>query len=134
MSKTKKDKELPIDKREFTYEILLSKGLGKLTKKASDMLTTLAYNAINSTRTKYQNEDDMFDCLHTGLMKLFEKWTSFNPNVTTNTFAYFTEIYKRGIMEGYNELYARKGLDKDEKYVNHISINNTNNGQGLYNI
>lgn len=133
MSKLKKEKELPINKRDFTYEILLSKGLGKLTPYAKQMLYDLGTNAINSTRTKYKSQDDMYDCLQTGLMKLYEKWTSFNPSVTINTFAYFTEIYKRGVMEGYNELFARKGLDKNDKYINHISINSTNNGQGLYN-
>jgi hypothetical protein len=133
MARKRKDPDqLPINKRVFTYEILLSKGLGKLTPKASQMLLDLGNNAINTVRHKYSDSEDVLDCSQHGLMKLFEKWQSFNPDVTTNTFAYFTEIYKRGVNEGFNDIYAKKGLTQD-KYVKDLYINSSNNGQGLYN-
>lgn len=123
----------PINAKEFTYEILLSKGYGKLTRKAEKIFVILAENAIR--KKPYYNDDDRKDCLQTSYLNLFTNWKSFNPDKTTNAFAYFTEIHKRSSTEMLNELYFKKGLKKeDQKYVKTISINSTNNGNGLYNI
>lgn len=130
------NKKMPIDKREFTYEILLSKGLGKLTRKAEKLLILLADNAINKSRHRITNEDDLHDCLQTSKLNIFKNWYKFNPDVTNNAFAYYTELHKRSIPEFINELYSLRGIKtkEEQKSMQMISINNTNNGQGLYNI
>lgn len=129
MSKTKN----PVNPRVFTYEIIISKGLGKLTRKAENMLITLAERAIR--KKTYYYDEDKNDCLQTSYLNIFTNWQSFNPDKTNNAFAYFTEIHKRSTTEMINTLYMKKGLKKEEqKYVRTISMNSSNSGQGLYNV
>lgn len=123
----------PINAKEFTYEILVSKGLGKLTRKSEKMLVLLAEGALR--KKTYFYEEDKKDCLQTSYLNMFTNWQSFNPDKTINAFAYFTEIHKRSTTEMINTLYMKKGLKKEEQsYIKTISINSTNNGQGLYNV
>ena len=51
----KKRKKNPVDDTEFTYEILLSKGIGKLTRKAEKNIVILVENAIKKTYYKFDN-------------------------------------------------------------------------------
>jgi hypothetical protein len=126
-------KKNPINAIKFTYEIIISKGLGKLTRKSENMLIMLAERAIR--KKTYFYEEDRKDCLQTSYLNLFTNWQSFNPDKTTNAFAYFTEIHKRSTTEEINRLYMKKGLKKEEqKYVKTVSINSSNSGQGLYNV
>jgi hypothetical protein len=129
----KKKATNPINAKELTYEVLLSKGLGKLTSRAKKMFIILAEHAIH--KKPYYDAEDKKDCLQTAYLNIFTNWQSFNPDKTNNAFAYFTEVHKRSSTEMLNELYFKKGLKKDEqKYIKTISINSTNNGNGLYNI
>lgn len=125
----------PVNNRDFTYEILLSKGLGKITRKAEKMLILLADNAIHQVRRKITDPDDLHDCLQTAKLNLFKNWYMFNPDVTYNAFAYYTEMHKRSIPEFMDKKNKKKGLTKEQQNnVQFISLNNTNDGQGLYNI
>ncbi len=123
----------PVNAKKFTYQILISKGRGKLTRAAEKMIVDLAYNAIRK-KTYYINEDKE-DALQTSLFNMLNNWLSFNPDKTENAFAYFTEIHKRSTVESINTFYMKKGLKKEEqKYIKCISINSVNNGQGMYNV
>ena len=51
----------------------------------------------------------------------------------SNIFAYFTEIFKRGMAKGFNEIYKKKGDDEDNP-IRMMSINSSNDGQGMHNI
>lgn len=125
-------KKNPVNPRDLTYETILSKGLGKLTRKASNMLVILVENAINKKEYDY---DDKHDCMQTSYFNILSNWQKFNPDKTNNAFAYFTEIHKRATTEYINFFYMKKGLKKEEQNsIRTISINSTNNGQGLYNI
>lgn len=123
----------PINSKELTYEIIISKGLGKLTKRAETLLLLLVEHVIR--RQDYYNNDDKFDCLQTSYYNIFTKWKSFNPDKTINAFAYYTEVHKRSTVEMLNTLYNKKGLSDSEQHsIKTISINTSNNGGGLYNI
>lgn len=127
------DKINPVNAKKFTYQILISKGKGKLTKEAETMLIDLAYNAIR--KKTYYCSEDKDDCVQLSLYNMLNNWQSFNPDKTDNAFAYFTEIHKRSTAEMLNTLYLKKGLNKeDQKYIKTISINSINNGQGMYNL
>jgi hypothetical protein len=117
-----------INKKEMYKQIVLSKAYGKLTKPAEDMLIRLANETIK--RKSYRSDDDKHDCLYAGIQALFSNWFNFNEEKFDNSFAYFTEIFKRGIAGGMNALYKKKGQKKDQK-ITVISMNSSNDGDGL---
>ena len=79
---------------------------------------------------RYYSNDDKLDCYQTGLLDMFENWYNFNEDKSTNAFAYFTEIFKRGLARGWNNLYKKKG--DNEHQIKLISINGANDGNGLF--
>ena len=66
-------------------------------------------------------------------MALFANWQSFNPEKFSNAFAYFTEVSKRGIAEGFNQVHNRRGLEKGER-ARMVSINSANNGEAMFSL
>lgn len=116
--------------KDLLAEILVSKETGELTYKAQEMFQLLAQRTIRKMR--YYNPCDKDDCMQTGLLDMFANWRNFDVEKSRNAFAYFTEIFKRGIARGYGELYKKKG-DPDGLY-RHISIESSNEGDGIYNI
>jgi len=123
-------KKLYLKNKDLLQEILISKEHDKLTFKAQEMFQLLALRTIR--KMHYYNPTDKDDCMQTGLLDMFANWRNFDSTKSTNAFAYFTEIFKRGIARGYGELYKKKG-DPDGIYQ-HISIESSNEGDGIYNI
>lgn len=117
-----------INKKELYREIVISKAYGRLTRKSENMLVLLANETIK--RKSYRSEDDRHDCLYAGIQALLSNWFNFNEERYDNAFAYFTEIFKRGIAGGLNTLYKKKGQKKDQK-ITVISMNSSNDGEGL---
>lgn len=116
--------------KEFYQEIIKCKEQDKLTYEAEQMFILLATRCIK--KMKYYNPSDREDCLQTGLMIMFSNWRNFDPAKSTNAFAYFTEIFKRGMAKGFNELYKLKG-DPENK-IKCVSIQSSNEGDGIYNL
>lgn len=119
-----------LSNKQLYVEIIVSKAKGKLSKKAEDMIMLLGERAIKKKR--YNDSDEEMDCLHTGLLTVYEKWYNFDENITTNTFAYFTEIFKRATAKQFNDLYKKKG-DLNGS-IKTISIERANDGNGLHSI
>lgn len=117
-----------INKKEFYKQIVISKAYGKLTRPAEKMLILLANETIK--RKSYRSDDDRHDCLYSGIQALLCNWFNFAEDKYDNAFAYFTEVFKRGIAGGMNTLYKRKGQKKDQK-ITVISMNSSNEGNGL---
>ena len=107
--------------------MIVSKAQGRLTKKAEKMLELLARETIKKMR--YWSNDDKMDCYQSGLLDMFQNWYNFNEEKSVNAFAYFTEVFKRGIAKGYNELYKKKG-DNDHQ-IKLLSIEGSSDGSGL---
>jgi hypothetical protein len=120
-----------LSNKELYVEIIISKAQGRLTRRAQGMLELLAKRTIKKMR--YWNNDDRLDCYQSGLVDMFDNWYNFNEEKSKNAFAYFTEIFKRGIAKGFNELYKRKGQD-DNYPIKMFSIDSANEGQGMHNI
>lgn len=116
--------------KDLYMEIIVSKATGKLTNKSKLMLEILAKRTIKKMR--YRSNDDKLDCYQSGILDMFSNWYNFNEEKSDNAFAYFTEIFKRGIARGYNDLYKKKG-DNDHQ-IRLISIESSNDGQGLHSI
>lgn len=122
----------PVNARKLTYEIILSKGLGRLTKRAEEMLYILVNNAIR--KSSFYKDDDKYDAIQTSFLNIYLKWESFNPSKADNAFNYFTEVHKRSIAESINTFYDKPGLKKHEqKKMRFISIQSSNEGKGIYN-
>lgn len=122
--------QIYLKNKDFYNEIIKSKEIDELTPQAQQMMILLANKTIKKMR--YYNPIDKEDCLQTGLMIMFSNWRNFDETKSTNAFAYFTEIFKRGIAKGFNELYKLKG-DPDRK-IKTVSINSSNDGDGIYNL
>jgi hypothetical protein len=131
--KPKKVKEKNyLNNKDLYNEIVTSLEQAKLTPRAEKMFIILSEKV--STKMQYRNPDDKKDCIAFSQLDLFRYWKGFNPKYL-NAFAYFTEIAKKGLAKGWNNLYPKK-------YKNTISIDgsssSTNNyddntsGNGLY--
>ena len=128
-----KKEELPkVPAVKFAYEIILSKGIGTLTKKAETMIYNLGNNAIR--KKIYVDENMRLDCLQTGFLNMYKKWQNFNPDKTINAFAFFTEIFKRSTTEGKQYIEGHKTSKKGSTPITFISLDSINDGNGMYNI
>lgn len=127
----KKDNKIVyLKNKDFVVEIIKSKELDELTEPAKGMMILLANKTIKKMR--YYNPIDRDDCLQTGLLIMFSNWRNFDENKSTNAFAYFTEIFKRGIAKGFNEIYKLKGDPNGDTKL--ISMHGSNDGDGIYNL
>lgn len=95
--------KLYLNNLELTYEIILSQGKGKLTNKAEEMLISICDNMIRKFNYKY--DEDRYDCKMTGLLQILEKWKGFDHIKHNNSFAYFSEVSKRAIAAGFNQIH-----------------------------
>lgn len=119
-----------LSNKELYCEIIVSKAQGRLTRPAQKMLELLGKKTIKKMR--YWSEDDKMDCYQSGLLDMYQNWYNFNENKSVNAFAYFTEIFKRGLAKGFNEIYKKKG--DNENLVKVISIEGSNDGNGIHSI
>jgi len=108
-----------VDNRLLHIELIISQAKGKLSPVASSMIILIAKNIIKKFR--YSNLEDKEDCLSNAYLIIFKNWVSYNPDVTTNAFAYMSELCKRSIAAGWNQLTKRKGMKEGENYK-HISM------------
>jgi hypothetical protein len=120
-----------LDDNDLFYEIVLSKGKGKLTKKAEKMLILIGNNTIRKKEKYYRSDDDRNDCLHQGFLVMFQNWQNFNEKRYKNALPYFTEIFKRAMAFGLKEIY---NIKNNREKVTMISLDYSNDGNGLHNI
>jgi hypothetical protein len=121
-----------LNDRELYYEIILSKGKGYLTDKGAYYFQLIAKNTIKRKSKDYKDSDDMYDCMQTGLLRMFEEWRGFDEKKFKHALPYFTEIFKRGTAAGYNEIYNKKSYYSDR--IKTISIDSSHDGKGLHHI
>jgi DNA-directed RNA polymerase specialized sigma subunit len=93
--------------RDLYKEIIISKEMGKLTPQAQRMLYLLGKNIIK--KFSYSNPMDREDCLQEGMLQLYKNWMLFDEHKSENTFAYYTEVFKRGVAQSFNRNYQKKG-------------------------
>lgn len=120
-----------LEDHELYYEIVLSKGKGKLTRRAENMLILIGNNIIRKKEKYYKTKDDRDDCLNQGLLMMFQNWTNFNERRYKNALPYFSEIFKRAMAGGLKEIY---NIKPNREKITMISLDSSNEGQGLHNI
>lgn len=119
-----------LEDHELYYEIVLSKGKGKLTKNAERMLILIGNKIITKKERNYKSIDDRNDCLQQGLYMMFRNWQNFNEKRYKSALPYFSEIFKRAMAQGLKEIYNIKNKEK----ISMISLDSSNDGHGLHNI
>jgi len=112
-----------LNNRDLLMEIKLSKEKGNLTPTAVKMLILLSEKL--QTRLKYQDDEDRKDCLAFAQLDLLSYWDRFDENKSSNAFAYYTQIAKKGLAKGWNKLHPNK-------YSNTISIDGKTSDSALY--
>ena len=103
-------------------EIIRCKETDILSREAIDMLTLMAKKF--STKLNYVYVEDREDCIAFAVMDCYMYWRGYNPDVSQNAFAYFTQMIKNGMGKGWRRLYGN--FPKSKK----ISVNNSK----IYNI
>tara|TARA_B100000900_G_scaffold402169_1_gene407738 strand:- start:22433 stop:22798 length:366 start_codon:yes stop_codon:yes gene_type:complete len=114
-----------LNNRDLLEEIKKSREQDELTPKALKMLMMLAERSSN--RLQYRDPDDKQDCIAYAYMDLYRYWRNFDPARSSNAFAYFTEVAKRGFAKGWNALHPKK-------YHGTVSINGSADSDGIYTI
>jgi len=104
-----------LNNRDLLEQIIISKEQGELTPKALEFLMLLADKC--SRKLTYRNPEDRQDCIAYAYMDLYRYWRNFNPEKSTNAFAYFTEIALH-----------------PKKYHGTVSINGSSDSEGIYTI
>jgi hypothetical protein len=118
---------LYVKSRELYEEICISLEKKELTPKAITMLILIAERA--NQKLKYNNPQDKEDCIGFALLDLFKYWDRFNPEKTTNAFAYYTQLAKHGYAKGWNKLYPGK-------YKGTLSLegSRSSDSEGIYSV
>jgi hypothetical protein len=120
---------IPIDGKMMLEETLKSLEQDQLTPELERIFIALGKNIIRKKGKDFKSKDDMMDCLQEGYNALFTRWRSFDINISNNAFAYYTEIFKRGMARGFNEITNRK---KKYECNGYVSIERGNEGEGLF--
>lgn len=94
-----------LNNTDFTNEIIKCKGTDKLSDEAVRMFMLLAERA--NRRLDYEDPRDREDCIQSALYDLVKYWRNFDPNVSNNAFAFFTQVAKNGYAKEFNKI--RKG-------------------------
>jgi len=121
-----------LNDNDLYFEIVLSKGRGKLTRTAEKMFILIAKETIRKKESSYKNRDDKDDCMQQGLLRMFENWKGFNERKFSLALPYMTEIFKRGMADGWNTISNKKSYSDDNLVF--ISLDSSNDGKGLHNI
>lgn len=101
--------KLDINNADFTREIILSKANGKLTGKATDYFVKLANHAIKAL--PYTDPRDREDCIQFALLDLLLYWKNFDPNISSNAFAFFTQITYNGYAKGFKKIHKANAIE-----------------------
>ena len=125
------DNKQYLSNKDFYIEIIYSKSTGRLTNKAKKMIELLGKKTIKKMRYFYS--EDRNDCYMSGLLDMYDNWLDFDEEKGSNAFAYFTEVFKRGMSKGLLQLYKKKGIPFNES-IHTVSLNSANEGQGMHNL
>lgn len=120
-----KKKKQFLNNKDFYNEIVKSKEQNELTVTAQKMLILLVKRA--STKLLYIDPEDRKDCIAMAYLDVFKYWRSFKPEYSTNAFAYYTEIIKKGFAKAWN-------VSHPKKYAGTISLDRSEDSDGIYSL
>jgi DNA-directed RNA polymerase specialized sigma subunit len=70
---------------------------------------------------QYKYPEDKQDCIAVAIMDCFLYWRNYNPEKSSNAFAYISQIVKMGMCKSFRKIYGKFPLSKRVS-VNHSKI------------
>lgn len=95
--------KLEVNNEDFVKEIMISKGRNELTTKAVDYFIKIANHAIR--KLHHKDPRDREDCIQFALLDLLLYWRNFDPTVSNNAFAFYTQMTYNGYAKGYKKIH-----------------------------
>jgi DNA-directed RNA polymerase specialized sigma subunit len=95
-----------IQPAELLKEIIESKKNGELSPRALEMLMKMTQEI--SKMLKYRQPEDKEDCIAFALEDIIRYWDRFDPEKSTNAFAFYTQMIKNGLAKGWGKLHPIK--------------------------
>lgn len=99
-----------IKNADLKQELVKSKEQEKLTHEAIIMFMEMAKKL--SLKFNYVYEEDRADCIQFAVMDCYNYWGGYDPSISSNAFAYITQIIKNGFAKGWRKLYGNMPLSK----------------------
>lgn len=92
-----------VKNKDLLREVLISKEQNQLTATAVDMFIKIATESNKNLR--YKDPMDKEDCISAAIEDLLKYWDRFNPEKSTNAFAFYSQIAKHGFAKGWKKLH-----------------------------
>jgi DNA-directed RNA polymerase specialized sigma subunit len=92
-----------LSNKELCAEIIHCKETNIMSNEAITMITLMATRL--SRKFSYRQEEDRKDCIQQAVIDCFLYYRNFDPEKSTNAFAYFTQIIKNGFAKAWRHLY-----------------------------
>lgn len=108
-----------VENSDLFREIMASKAQGQLTNSAVKMLELMAHRI--SRGGNWKSAELRRDCIAHAISVVAHKWQQYDPNESTNAFAYYTRMIINGLTEGLKENSHKIG-------TTHISFDALTNG------
>ena len=89
--------------KDFRDEIVACLKTKELSRTATNMFIILANRA--NRKMPYRDYRDKEDCIQSALYDLCKYWKRFNPEISDNAFAYFTQIAKNGYAKEFKKIH-----------------------------
>ena len=104
--KKKKNGKIYVSNPVLYQEILKSKEQDELTKQAIEMLQVLLENL--KVCLPCEDIEDEKDCMGQAMLDFLLYWRGFDPEKSSNPFAYFSWMGTNGLRKGWNALNLKK--------------------------
>jgi hypothetical protein len=92
-----------VKNKDLLAEIIISKAQNKLTPTAVNMFILIATES--NKNLPYKDLMDKEDCISAAIEDLLRYWDRFKPEISTNAFAFYTQIAKHGFAKGWKRLH-----------------------------
>lgn len=99
--RTSKQGKIYVSNDILLAEVMKSKERDELTPKALKMFDLMIQNI--SSKKYYNNPDDKKDCWQSAYLDILMYWRGFDPEKTSNAFAYFTSLIINGLNKGWHK-------------------------------
>lgn len=113
---SKKKKVNYLNNKDMLAEVVKSKEQGKMTNKLAHMLQTLA--ARYGRKGNYSNYTYNDDMQAYAMYMLVKTWDKFNPEKSSNPFAFFTQCIKHSFIQYLNQEKRQRDI-RDSMLVEH---------------
>lgn len=92
-----------VKNKDLLLEIIKCKEQGFLTPQAVKMFELIAEQS--NKKLSYKDPMDKEDCISGAIEDLLKYWNRFKPEVSTNAFAFYTQIAKNGFAKAWKKLH-----------------------------